>query len=313
MSTPKLERLLDLIAELLHTERPLTADELHQRIPGYPADKDSFKRSFERDKKDLREMHIPLRIEDVPGRMPAEDGYRIDRDEYGLPDPGLDADELAALHLAANAVRLDGSSANSGLLKLGGAPGGDVVPTNVAVLPSSPHLSPAFEAVGGHRTARFRYRDKDRTIDPFRLHHERGHWYLQGHDHDVDETRLFRLDRIEGDIALGDVGSAVEPDHTVVHPPRLDAWALGDDAPIQARIRVRPPQATIAARSVGEHVPVHWEPDGAVVLELAVTRRDGFRSFVLGFLDDVEIIEPAELRDDLVAWLQSIIDASEAT
>lgn len=316
MPTPKLERLLDLIAELLHTERPLTAEELQHRIPGYPEDKDSFKRSFERDKKDLRDMHIPLRIENVPGRMPAEDGYRIDRDEYGLPDPGLDPDELAALHLAANAVRFDGTSASTGLQKLGGTPAGataaGTVPAGVAVLPSSPHLSLAFEAVGQHRRLRFRYRDKPRVLDPFRLHHERGRWYLQGHDHDAGETRSYRLDRIDGALEPDEPGTVTVEVDPSTHPLRLDAWALGDDDPVTARVRVRPPQATVAARSVGEHVPVTWNDDGSVVLELAVRRRDGFRSFVLGFLDAIDILEPESLRDDVVSWLQEIVDAHEA-
>ena len=119
MAVAKIERLLDLIAALLHTERPLTAEQLQERIPGYPEEKDSFKRAFERDKKDLRDMGVPLRIEAVPGSRPPEDGYRIDPEEYYLPDPGLDADELAAIHLAASAVRLEGASAAAGARKRG--------------------------------------------------------------------------------------------------------------------------------------------------------------------------------------------------
>ena len=38
---------------------------------------------------------------------PPIDGYRIHKHEYYLDDPGLEPDELAALHLATNLVRLD--------------------------------------------------------------------------------------------------------------------------------------------------------------------------------------------------------------
>jgi proteasome accessory factor B len=304
MAVAKLERLLDLIAELLHAERPLTADELHGRIPGYPPDKDSFKRAFERDKKDLREMGIPLRIESVPGRMPAEDGYRIDQDEYGLPDPGLDTDELAALHLASNAVRLDGTNTTSGLRKLGGAVVSESTPSNIAVLASAPNLSLAFAAVGEHRRVRFRYRGKDRVVDPFRLHHERGHWYLQGHDVDAGESRSFRLDRVDGPMDADDPDSVEVRLDPADHPLRLDGWALGDDEPVRARLRVRPPQAALAVRLVGDDVGVDWEDDGSVVLELDVRRRDGFFSFVFGFLDDAEVLGPESLRAELVDWLE---------
>lgn len=306
--TDKLERLLDLIAELLHTERPLTADELRHRIPGYPEDKDSFKRAFERDKADLREMSIPLEIRPVPGRVPPEDGYVIDRASYELPDPGLEPDELAAIHLAATAVRLDGTSATAGLRKLGGVVGSDAG-ASVAVLPAVAGLAEVFEAIGQHRQLRFRYRDKDRVVDPFRLHHERGRWYLQGHDHGADDARSFRLDRVEGAIESGDPGSAEVARDPVTSGPTLDAWALGDDEPIRAVVRVRPPQAVVAARSVGPDVGVTWDDDGSVVLELQVRRVDGFRSFVLGFLDDAEIVDPPELRADLDAWLRQVVEA----
>jgi len=309
VAVPKLERLLDLIAELLHAERPITADELHNRIPGYPPDKESFKRSFERDKKDLREMDIPLRIENVPGRMPAEEGYRIHQDEYGLPDPGLDRDELAALHLAVTAVRLDGADPISGLRKLGGAVVSESTPSNIAVLGSAPDLALAFEAVGQHRSLRFRYRDKDRSVDPFRLHHEKGHWYLQGHDHDAGEPRSFRLDRVEGRMEAGEPDSVELRVDPAEHPLRLDGWALGDDDPVLARVRIDRPQAAMAVRLVGDDVRVEWdEDDGGVVLEFPVRRWDGLRSFVFGFLEDAEVLGPPELRDDVAQWLRTVAE-----
>lgn len=307
-ATPKLERLLDLIAELLHTERPLSAEELHERLPGYPEDRDSFKRAFERDKADLREMDIPLRIEPIPGTSPALDGYRIDQDEYGLPDAGLEADELAAIHLAANAVRLDGANARPGLRKLGGEVVDDVPDQGSVVLPSAPHLSAVFEAVGRHRQLRFRYRDKNRVVDPFRLHHERGHWYVQGHDHDAGETRSFRLDRVQGSLTAGEPDSIAVAVDAEAHPIRLDAWALGDDAPIEASVRVDAPQAALAARLVGASATTTWGDDGSVVLTLPVRRRDGFRNFVLSFLDDAEVLGPEELRDDIVGWLRALAE-----
>ena len=303
MAVAKLERLLDLIAALLHTERPLTAEELHERIPGYPEEKDSFKRAFERDKRDLREMGVPVRIEDVPGRMPPEDGYRIDPDEYYLPDPGLEPDELAAIHLAATAVRLEGTSASAGLRKLGAPVTGDT-PATVATLPSAPHLSVAFDAVGARRQLRFDYHGKPRVVDPSRLQHQRGRWYLQGHDHSAGEPRSFRLDRIEGGVEVGEPGSAEVDLDPADNPLQLDAWALGDDEPVIARLRVAAPQAGMAVAAVGDRVPAQWEDDGSVVLELPVRRPEGFRSFVLGFLDDAEVLGPPSLRDDLVAWLR---------
>src|SRR5687767_4361014 len=107
-SSEKLERLLNLTAALLETPRPLPAAEIAKRVYGYPEEKTAFRRAFERDKEDLREMGVPIALTEISGTDPPEIGYRIPKDEYYLRDPGLEADELAALHLAASTVRLDG-------------------------------------------------------------------------------------------------------------------------------------------------------------------------------------------------------------
>ena len=140
----KLERLLNLISALLETSRPLTAEELRERVPGYPEAKASFRRAFERDKEDLREMGVPLVYEPIPGVDPPTDGYRIDRSRYYLRDPGFEPDELAALHLAVSAVRLDGVESEAGLWKLGGvveAEGEEpALDGALASLPADPNL-----------------------------------------------------------------------------------------------------------------------------------------------------------------------------
>ncbi len=304
MAVDKVERLLDLIAALLHASRPLTAEELHERIPGYAPDKESFKRALERDKADLREMGIPVRVEPVPGRVPAVDGYRIDPAEYYLPDPGLEPDELAAIHLAASAVRLEGTSPDGGLRKLG--VGGPAATASVATLPAAPHLGEVFDAVGEDRRIRFGYRGAARVVDPFRLHHQRGRWYLQGHDHTRDGSRSFRLDRIEGAVTLDGPGTATVRPEPGAPGLELSGWALGEDEPIEARVRVGAAQARLAVERVGPDVPADWDEDGSVVLTVPVRHVDGFRSFVLGLLDDAEVLGPPELRADLVVWLAAV-------
>ena len=74
----RLERLVNLTATLLDTRRPLTLDELAERVePRYPDDKTSRRRQFERDKETLRELGVPDH-----GR----DGRRVRR-RAGLPHP----------------------------------------------------------------------------------------------------------------------------------------------------------------------------------------------------------------------------------
>ena len=53
--------------------------------------------------------------------------------------------------------------------------------------------------------------------------------------------------------------------------------------------------------------------DGAVELEVAVRNRDGFRSFVLSFLDHAEVLSPTELRQDVIDWLEAMVAPSTMT
>lgn len=303
MSGQKLERLLNLTALLLDARRPLTAEQIQRQLD-YPDDLVAFRRAFERDKDELRTMGIPLRIEKVKGVLPEVDGYRIPREEYALRDPGLTTEELAALHLAASAVQVEGLPATEGLLKLGGlvTEGTHDLGVHVAPLPADPNLARLFGAVSSRSPVRLRYRGEERTVDPYRLEFQRGRWYLTGHDHLRDEERNYRLDRIEGAVSLTNE-PAFDPPATAVPGRARGAWELGAEEPVRARVRIDAPQAVWAVQHVGPDHVVGQDPDGSVVVELPVTNRAAFRSFVLSFLEHAEVLEPAELRADLIAWL----------
>lgn len=308
----RLERLLNLTAALLNASRPLSAVELRELVPGYPDadDKAAFRRAFERDKDALRTMGIPLELAEVPGTDPPVEGYRIHRDRYALADPGLDADELAALHLATAAVRLDGLRGDAALWKLGGTPEGAAAPeataaATVGALPAIPQLAPIFGAVAERRTVTFGYRARTRRVDPYRLSFARGRWYLSGFDHDRGEDRQFRLDRIDGDIEVGEEGAFERPPQVRTGPGV--PWQMGEEAPVAARVRIDADQAGWAVDHLGPDAVVDRDPDGAVEVVLTVTNRDAFRSFVLGFLDHAEVLDPVELRDDVVAWLEALV------
>jgi proteasome accessory factor B len=303
VSGQKLERLLNLTALLLDARRPLTAEQIQRQLD-YPEDRTAFRRAFERDKDELRTMGIPLRVERVPGILPEVDGYRIPREEYALRDPGLTTEELAALHLAASAVQVEGLPATEGLLKLGGlvTEGARDLGVHVAPLPADPNLARLFGAVSSRTPVELRYRDEDRTIDPYRLEFQRGRWYLTGFDHLRAEERNYRLDRIDGDVRLTDA-PAFDPPATSVPGQARGAWELGAEEPVRARVRIDGPPASWAVQHVGPDHVVDEAADGSVVLELPVTNRSAFRSFVLSFLEHAEVLDPPELRDDLIEWI----------
>jgi predicted DNA-binding transcriptional regulator YafY len=302
----RLERLLNLVAALIDTERPLTAEDIAERVPGYPAVGQAFKRAFERDKATLRGMGVPLDVSLLDPQNPeSPQGYRVRRQRYELPDPGLEPDEVAALHLAATSVRLDGGDATAAVWKLGGVPGAGVLDrAETASIPGSDHLEVLFTAAAERRSVTFGYRGAERTVDPWRLEFRNGQWYVVGRDHGRDEQRAFRLDRVTSAPQAGPPG-AFEPPATT-EPVAAHPWEVGDEEPVDVRVRVDADQAAWAAANAG--VDGEHQPDGAVVLTLRATNRAALRSWVLGFLDHAEIEAPAEERAAMVAWLEDAVE-----
>jgi predicted DNA-binding transcriptional regulator YafY len=304
----RLERLINLTATLLETRRPLTLDDLADRLePGYPADLAARRRQFERDKETLRDLGVPITVEPVD-HLGGELGYRIRPDDYYLPDPGLDPAERAALHLAVTAVEVGGFDPFDALRKLGGAEG-EGAGEAVATFAMTPHLGECFDAVGRRSVLSFAYRTETRRLEPYGILHRFGHWYVVGRDVDRDGPRAFRVDRFAGPPELGPAGSFVPPPD--VDPTEYlssDPLTYGDDQPVRAQVLVDATRASLVVGAVGNGSVVERHDDGAVVVALDVVNRDAFRAFVLDLLDHAEVLDPPELRADLVAWLRALAD-----
>ena len=306
----RLERLVNLTATLLDTRRPLTLEELAQRVePRYPDDKAARRRQFERDKETLRELGVPISVESPDG-FGAEQAYRIHPDDYYLPALSLTDAELAALHVAITAVRLAGGQAHEALAKLGGlaGEGHDIALAEVAVTPLAADL---FDAVSRRAMVTFTYRGEARRLEPYGVVLRWGHWYVVGRDVDRAAPRAFRIDRIEGSVDVGPAG-AFEP------PPDVDPAAFvrddpltyGEDRPVDARVLVDPSRGGWVVEQLGDEAVVARHDDGSVEVTLPVVNRAAFRSWVLDLLDHAEVLGPDALRDDLVAWLDAIAGAA---
>src|SRR6266540_3594482 len=98
----KVERLVNLVALLLDTHRPLTLDQVAELVPGYEATGESLRRMFERDKEELRGLGVPVERGPIDP-WGSEEGYFIDPNAYAMPRLDLAPDERAALALAARA------------------------------------------------------------------------------------------------------------------------------------------------------------------------------------------------------------------
>ena len=298
----KIERLLNLTAVLLDTQRPLTAQELRTQVEGYGVDDSGFNRMFERDKDDLRSMGVPVEVQPSPAD-PSTDGYIIANDNYYLNDLELTPDELSALNLAVLTTQMDADLVNEAIWKLGGS-------VDVAVSPGaaqgsinvSPGLAELFKARSSSTPVGFTYGEAERLVCPWRLDFKRGRWYVVGFDVDKEAERNFRLDRISGGVVERDDLEWVAPPETIRNDRK--PWEYGDNS-VEAKLWVESSRVATAIAQLGPTHEIDLVDDGAI-FRVDVASPDSFYALVTDYLDHAEILSPPELRDGYVARLKEV-------
>lgn len=317
MSAKKSERLLNLLISLLVSRQPLTKERLRQVIEGYRDSTDeAFEKMFERDKEELRALGIPVELEYLDRYFEDEQGYRIQREAFELPEVQLAPDEAAVVGLAARVWQHAGlaEATSQAVLKLR-AGGVDVDRAALDIAqPAIPVEEPAFDAVwaavSSRTPIRFDYRrtgqtsPESRTLEPWGVLTSRGRWYVAGQDLDRAAPRLFRLSRIVGEVeTTGSPGSFSVPEGTDI---RALATALAPPSPDrEAVVAVRVGQAHELRRRATTSVPD--AEDGWDLLRLPYADADTLAADVLTQLDAAVVREPEEVRTAVVTRLERLL------
>jgi proteasome accessory factor B len=99
----KAERLLNLFFVLLNTKRPISRNDIRQKVSGYEncESDSSFERMFERDKDELRSTGIKIETLSMDALFDDELGYRIDQNIFITKEIDWLRDERIMLNLAA--------------------------------------------------------------------------------------------------------------------------------------------------------------------------------------------------------------------
>ncbi|MGD0685186.1 MAG: WYL domain-containing protein [Streptosporangiaceae bacterium] len=317
MSRRKTERLLSLVVCLLSAGRFLTASQIRAAVPGYPDSFEAFKRMFERDKDELRELGIPLET-GTNSAADEEAGYRIRRQAYMLPEIRLEPDEVAMLGLAARVWRraeLAGAAAG-GLLKLRAAGIDAEETTQPGIEPrlqtGEASFGPLWEAVRDRRPVTFGYRAAGRSspqlrrLEPWGVVNRHGRWYVAGQDTDRGEVRVFRLSRIDGPVSFtGPPGSVTVPAGTDVretvrqwdvHPPELRT------AVVRVRRGTGHGLRQQAAACAPDPADADWD-----LAELPFSDAGWFADHLASFGPDVIAVEPADLREAVMTRLKGVL------
>ena len=251
-SRERAERLVAL-ATILRRGRPVTLAQLKDKYRLYTApDEESARRMFERDKTTLRDSGVEIATVDVDGTA----GYVVAKASVTkVRWTEAELDTLAVLTTAigddAGGLALGVMAAAAGEFPAEGASASinlDVtVPREVAAaLSSRRRLTMTYRNADGE--------ERTRVVEPWDLQYRRGLLYLTAWDPDAETSKNFRVDRIVGDLSVGEPATTSRPDGPLppVHPNdrvdlvidvdadlRLDAAALGGDVVEQVDGRLR--------------------------------------------------------------------------
>lgn len=307
------ERILNLLALLSSSPRPLTLEQISQLMKGQYSDgKEGRRTQFERDKRALRDMGVPISHITLPGSDAGRAAYFIDKRGYGELYVDLDPEDLSVLQQAAAMVQIHQPWGKEAVLRLGG---GAVEPSApmVANIPiDDPVLPELWTAVHQQRVASFSYNGKARTVHPYGLLSRNGVWYLVAFDTGRNDEVVFRIDRISTAVALGDPDGFQRP----------AGFSVGDAMPADPKtfdgtdetclVWIEPSLALTVTREVGEGAVRERRNDGSIVVEVPCGHRPAFRTWLFAMVERAEVLSPPPVRAEVIGWLEEMREEGAA-
>ncbi len=330
-SISHMERLLDLVLLLSNSRLPLTMEYITTQVPGYPPGRDARRQAFDRDRKILAEEGIIIKTVSLYEDR-SQLGYSIENDYLDRLE--LTADEHLVLNMVLAVSRFQaGSYVSPSLAHL------------FVSMPAGDLLESIYRSIVHNHPITFQYRGIGRKVIPRMLRFVVGRWYLLSWDIDTVAWRTYRLDRIDGDVvevpgspsnhdiplrnSQGGAGSDAGQDagqdsqggagsdagqnagqDSQGHSGWADSiWMLGDDQSIKVDVLVDYPLASEVETDLGSSKVQSRDSQG-VVFTLDVMDMEALYSWVLSLGDHAEILAPLEVREGMVARIESIIQDS---
>ena len=319
MATTKTQRLVNLVLCLRSTREYLSADRIRHSVQGYEdcASDEAFLRRFERDKRALRDVGVP--IDQGPSSAAGSPiGYRIAPQDYELPEITLTAEQAGVLAVAAEVWRSGERAAqvDGALTKLRAAgvdPVQDHAPGLSVADPRELTAAAALsEAVGSGSVITFDHAAPGgevvrRRVEPWWTGSRDGRWYLVGHDLDRDAPRVFRLSRIAG-IEVGSATRRVPVPSAETVQQTLDRAIASVNPRVRARVWVASDRAAQLRAAADRIQPEPHRGREGDELEVCGHLSE-LTALVAAQGPDAIALEPPQLRDRVVSVLRTAVEA----
>lgn len=306
MSSQKTERLINLTLALLASKRYLSKAEILRNIPGYEGSPETKERMFERDKDDLRSLGIQIDVNNFDPLFEDEQGYLIKSESFQFAENEFTKEELLLLTMAANlwhdsAVELDSQNALLKIQSLSGPVENDMTTTpTLRITEDWQLLVSIFTAVQNKQILEFSYRGKQRQVNPYGLYSSNGFWYLIAFE--INVIKSFKLVRIEGEVDLiGEKDAFEKPDNFNVGNFLKEE---SNSVSLVSKLQVRKGAAlSLRNKFTVKDLDSEWD-----LMDIPYTNEQELLEMVLWHGTDLKLIEPAALRQLLVANLKSYLN-----
>ncbi|HUS89068.1 MAG TPA: transcriptional regulator [Desulfosporosinus sp.] len=149
----------------------------------------------------------------------------------------------------------------------------------------------------------------ERVIEPYFIEPAApGHSsYVIAYSHRVHAVRTFKIERIE-DIQILSETYAIPPDFDAIDYLSSSWGIVVDGEVVTIKMKFSPRVARIIAETVW-HTSQILEPqsDGALIMILNVTNTIDLRAWILGWGEEVEVLEPVELRESIIKTTKALL------
>lgn len=311
----KEERILNLLSSLLNTHNPISHQRIHETINGYKElTHEASRRQLERDKSDLKNLGVQIKLKDVPGVDPIVPGYYINQDDYFLKDLDLTPEETAALNLLVGVFKAGNESLDKAVFKLGGIEDVGEAPNPLGMiwLDFNDELPQIQNAIKQQQVMMFEYQtelgeNSTRQLEPLNIYLHDSQWHVRGYDQNRKAVRNFRLSRIQEKIKFQKTTTEFKARTSSFN--QLMPWEYGpqDVEPQTAQLLISADNANWAAKQIGSRTKSTKQNDGSTLFEFNVTSPIHFYRFTASFNQDATVIGDEYLRNGFIQYLKELV------
>lgn len=267
-----------------------------------------MERMFERDKDELRGLGIEIEVGQIDPLFEDEQGYLIRSSSIQIQPEEFSKEELLLMTMAGNLWKesaLSGISENA-LIKMASLDGG--IGFNSIALPliqdekfNTAIFEKIIEAILQNKYLTFTYKNKERIVAPYGLKNTKGFWYLIAQEKD-QEIKVFKLIRIQSEIGI------LNNDINFTKPKNfeIDSYleSVLNENQREAILRIRENKVN----NLRDKGAVTESKDGWDTLQITFDDLADFAKDILWYGDDIYVVSPADLRDEIVKNLKQVVN-----